>query len=521
MESIKKFDNLDLSKDNDIQKLIGEEPIYFSSHVKKLNHYHMRQDRILILTDKALYNIKNKTLKRKISYNEIIGITYTTLNYNFIIHGLDNEHDVVFISPERHIIICLIAIFYEKITQKQLKICEVTEKSPLKFFTTSKKDKKNDSSKTKMDEKFLIDTKRFLETYDGDIYGTNQNMNSRSRSGTIFSTHSTIKTVTLEDFEIIKLIGRGSYGKVHLVKYKNTNEYYAMKSLKKDILLDQDQIECTLLEKKILQTLDYPFLVGMVFCFQTEERIYFVMPFVRGGELFQHLRHEKYFKEEKVKFYAAIIGLSLDYLHNNEIVYRDVKPENILIDEDGYLKLVDFGLAKILEGDEKATSFCGTPEYLAPEIIQGKGHARGADWWSYGILIYELLYGIPPFYCENIDKMYASIVRADVRFPKKIKTSDDAKDLIKQLLIKDPDKRLGTEGGFEKIKEHPFFKGFDFNALLEKKLKEPFKPKLKDITDVRNFDKFFTCQDISTSDIPESKLKLIQENQDLFEDFDK
>ena len=211
----------------------------------------------------------------------------------------------------------------------------------------------------------------------------------------------------------MKVLGRGSFGKVCLVQYKQTKEYYAMKSLKKDVLLDQDQVESTILEKKILQTLDHPFLVGMIFCFQTEERIYFVMPFVRGGELFQHLRSEKIFKEDKVRFYAASIGLALDYLHNKGIIYRDIKPENILIGEDGYLKLIDFGMAKIVKENEKATSFCGTPEYLAPEIITGEGHNKSADWWSYGILIFEMLCGIPPFYCENTEKMYELITHAE------------------------------------------------------------------------------------------------------------
>lgn len=191
---------------------------------------------------------------------------------------------------------------------------------------------------------------------------------------------------------MIRVIGRGSYGKVCLVQFKKTNDLYAMKSLKKNVLLDEDQVESTLLEKKILQSIDHPFLVGMVFCFQTEERVYFVLPFIRGGELFQHLRQNKYFPEEKVKFYAAIIGLSLEYLHKKGIIYRDIKPENILLDEDGYLKLIDFGMAKILKDDEITNSFCGTPEYLAPEIITGEGHNRMADWWSYGTLVYEMLF---------------------------------------------------------------------------------------------------------------------------------
>ena len=517
MDSIKVYDNVNYSNDKDIIKIIGNEKLYFADWVKKINHFGMNQDRVLILTDKALYNTKGKSLKRKISYNEILGITFSSLTFEFIVHGNDNEYDYNFISPERNIIICLIAIFYEKFNNKTLKICEVKEKSSLKDFTTSKKDKKNDSTKSKMDEKFLVDTKKFLEEYGKEI----TSVPMKKRTGTIFSKHKTIKDVCLDDFKIVKVIGRGSFGKVCLVQYKKTDDFYAMKSLKKDVLLDQDQVESTLLEKKILQSLDHPFLVGMVFCFQTEERIYFIMPFVRGGELFQHLRNEKFFPEEKVKFYAAIIGLALDYLHNAGIVYRDIKPENILMDEKGYLKLADFGMAKILQGDEKATSFCGTPEYLAPEIITGEGHSKAADWWSYGILIFEMLCGIPPFYNENVEKMYQLIESAELKFPKRIPISDEAKDLIRKLLIKDQDKRLGAQGGFDAIKEQSWFKNFDFKSLLEKKIPAPFIPKLKDITDVTNFDQEFTSEDVVTSVIPEKNLKFIRANQDQFEDFNK
>ena len=518
MESLKTFDNVNYTNDKDIKKIIGEEKIYFADWVKKINHFGMNQDRVLIITDSALYNTKGKSLKRKIPINEILGITYSTLTFEFIVHGLDNEYDYSFVTPDRNIIICFIAIFYEKLNKKPLKICEVKEKSTLKDFITSKKDKQADATKSKMNENFLVNTQKFLENYGNEIFGTEP---LKKRTGTIFSKHKNIKEVTLDDFKIVKVIGRGSFGKVCLVQYKKSNEFYAMKSLKKDVLLDQDQVESTLLEKKILQSLDFPFLVGMVFCFQTVERIYFIMPFVRGGELFQHLRNEKFFPEEKVKFYAAIIGLSLDYLHNNGIVYRDIKPENILMDEDGYLKLADFGMAKILHNDEKAMSFCGTPEYLAPEIITGEGHNHAADWWSYGILIYEMLCGIPPFYNENVEKMYQLIERAELKFPKRIPVSENAKALIRQLLIKDQSKRLGTVGGFEKIKESPFFEGFDFKALLERKLEAPFKPKLSGMTDVTNFDNEFTSEDVVTSVIPEKNLKFIKANQDQFVDFNK
>jgi serum/glucocorticoid-regulated kinase 2 len=206
-----------------------------------------------------------------------------------------------------------------------------------------------------------------------------------------------------------------------------------MKSLKKDILIEQEQIENTLLEKEILQTIDHPLLCGLVFCFQTSERIYFIMPFLCGGELFHHLRKFRTFDEEKVRFYGAQIAIALDYLHTKGIIYRDLKPENILMDELGYLRLADFGMAKKLKEGEKAMSFCGTPEYLAPEIITGEGHNKSADWWSFGILIYEMLCGIPPFYVENLERMYEMIKKGTLKFPKKIILSEDAKDLIKKV----------------------------------------------------------------------------------------
>ena len=514
-------DLLEWANDKEILSQINNEKLYFSDKITKVNHYGMSQERSIILTDKALYNMKKRTLRRKILYNDIRGITYSKLTYEFVIHGNDDEYDYEYLSPERDYIICLIAIFYQNNCFKPLKICEVQEKS-LKNYVTGKKEKKKDNSFSKMDEKFLIDSTDYINKHMKEILATGQSgsvSSEKKRSNTIFSKHKTIKTVSLEDFKIMKVLGRGSFGKVCLVEYIPTKEYYAMKSLKKDVLLDQDQVESTILEKKILQSLDHPFLVGMIFCFQTEERIYFVMPFIRGGELFQHLRASKFFPEEKVKFYASSIGLALDYLHNKGIIYRDIKPENILIGEDGYLKLIDFGMAKMLKDDEKATSFCGTPEYLAPEIITGEGHDRAADWWSFGILIFEMLCGIPPFYCDNTEKMYELITHAELRFPKKIPLSDASKDLLKKLLVKNQDNRLGAKNGFDEIRTHPFFSNFDFQALLAKKLNAPYKPVLKDSLDVGNFDEEFTSEDVVTSAIPEKNLEFIKRNQEQFNEF--
>ena len=338
-------------------------------------------------------------------------------------------------------------------------------------------------------------------------------------SNTVFSTHKKVKDVKLEDFKVLKVIGRGSFGKVCLVEYLPTHETFAMKSLKKDLLIEQEQIENTLLEKEILQTIDYPLLCGLVFCFQTEERIYFVMPFLSGGELFQHLRKFRTFDEDKVRFYGAQIALALEYLHSKGIVYRDLKPENILMDEDGYLKLADFGMAKKLKEDEKAMSFCGTPEYLAPEIITMEGHDKMADWWSFGILLFEMLCGLPPFYVENLDKMYDMIKGSPVKFPKRISLSEDAKDVIRKLLEKNPKKRLGAHNGIEEIKKHPFFASIDFDLIVEKKIKAPFIPELANDTDVQYFDEEFTNEEVGMSYIPKKNMEVIKKNQNKFKEF--
>ena len=222
-----------------------------------------------------------------------------------------------------------------------------------------------------------------------------------------------------------------------------------------------------MLEKQILQKADHPFLVGMEFVFQSDTRIYFIMKFVRGGELFMHLRKARQFTEKRAKFYSLTVALALGHLHNQKIIYRDLKPENILMGEDGYITLTDFGLAKILEGDEQAQSFCGTPEFLAPEIIDELGHSFPVDWWALGVLTYEMIVGFPPFYTghSNNVKMYELIKTKPVFFPDAdkhgIAMTDECKHFINGLLDKNPANRIGTKGGLKEIISHPFFADLD------------------------------------------------------------
>ena len=403
----------------------------------------------------------------------------------------------------------------------------IVEENVLKNYVTLKKEKKNNPKFTRMLLNQLTDINTYLNKNKNISSQNNNNNNNnnndnnnitRGRTKTMFSSHKSIKEVKLEDFKILKIIGRGSFGKVSLVEYIPTNEIYAMKSLKKDILIEQEQIENTILEKNILENINYPLLCNLIFCFQTEERIYFIMPFLSGGELFQHLRKFRTFDEPKVKFYSSQIALAIEYLHNKGIIYRDLKPENILMDEKGYLRLADFGMAKKLNNNEKAMSFCGTPEYLAPEIIIGEGHDKNADWWSFGILIYEMLCGLPPFYVENLERMYELIKSGPLKFPKRITLSDEAKDIIKKLLERNVKKRLGYNG-IKEIKEHPFFKDIDFNLIEQKKIPAPFVPKINDKMDVTYFDEECTSEDTGMSFIPEKNLDIIKANQDKFKDF--
>ena len=343
---------------------------------------------------------------------------------------------------------------------------------------------------------------------------------SKESTDTIFSAHKNIKEVKNEDFKILKILGRGSYGKVCLVEYLPTHEIYAMKSLKKDLLIREEKIESTLLEKEILETINHPFIINLIFCFQTEERINFVMPFIPGGELFQHLKKLKHFGELKAKFYAAQIALAIQHLHDKGYIYRDLKPENILMDEKGYLRITDFGLAKKIKEGEKANSFCGTPEYLAPEIINGVGYDKNVDWWSFGILLYEMICGIPPFYLQDLNKMYFLIKNEkNIKFDKKFLVSKDAKDVITKLLEKNVEDRLCSHYGLEELKNHPFFKSVDFDALLRKEIEAPFLPRINSKTDVQNFDEIFTNENLEMSNITAQNLNLVKENQYKFNKF--
>eukprot|EP00008_Paramoeba_atlantica_P011858 CAMPEP_0201493132 /NCGR_PEP_ID=MMETSP0151_2-20130828/36227_1 /ASSEMBLY_ACC=CAM_ASM_000257 /TAXON_ID=200890 /ORGANISM="Paramoeba atlantica, Strain 621/1 / CCAP 1560/9" /LENGTH=663 /DNA_ID=CAMNT_0047880317 /DNA_START=60 /DNA_END=2051 /DNA_ORIENTATION=+ len=301
--------------------------------------------------------------------------------------------------------------------------------------------------------------------------------------------------VNVKDFELLKVVGRGNFGKVMQVRKRDTQRIYAMKVLRKDSVIAADAVKHTLSESSVLRRINHPFIVNLKYAFQTKDKLYMILDYLNGGELFFHLSNVDRFSESRAKMYAAEIVLALGYLHENQIVYRDLKPENLLLDMQGHVCVTDFGLVKEgLPYGQLTYTFCGSPEYLAPEILQAKGYGRAVDWWALGTFLYEMLEGLPPFYDDDISVMNCKILTQPLYFhPDHF--SKEAKDILKGLLERDPNKRLGaSREGAEEIKRHPFFKDVDWDMLYHRKVEPEFKPHLACATDTKYFDEEFTRQ---------------------------
>ncbi|GBP06917.1 cAMP-dependent protein kinase catalytic subunit beta [Eumeta japonica] len=293
----------------------------------------------------------------------------------------------------------------------------------------------------------------------------------------------------LTDFERRTILGTGAYGVVYLVKHIGAENYYAMKALEKAKIVKLKQIEHTYNEKTILCGLDFPFVVHMKYFFKDNVYIYFVMPFIGGGEMFFHLRNESKFNENYAKFYASQVLLALEYLHACSLVYRDLKPENILIDRVGYTKLTDFGFCKFLHG--RTWTLCGTPEYLAPEIILSKGYGTTVDWWSFGVLIYEMCAGYPPFFASEPMKVYEKIVTGKYRNPAHF--SPALIDLLSHTLVLDVTRRFGNlKNGMLDFKNHKWFSEINWDHIFNGRTPAPFVPKTDSPGDTQQFDLYDT-----------------------------
>ncbi|XP_073871835.1 ribosomal protein S6 kinase alpha-1 isoform X6 [Macaca fascicularis] len=297
-------------------------------------------------------------------------------------------------------------------------------------------------------------------------------------------------------FELLKVLGQGSFGKVFLVRKvtrPDSGHLYAMKVLKKATLKVRDRVR-TKMERDILADVNHPFVVKLHYAFQTEGKLYLILDFLRGGDLFTRLSKEVMFTEEDVKFYLAELALGLDHLHSLGIIYRDLKPENILLDEEGHIKLTDFGLSKeAIDHEKKAYSFCGTVEYMAPEVVNRQGHSHSADWWSYGVLMFEMLTGSLPFQGKDRKETMTLILKAKLGMPQFLST--EAQSLLRALFKRNPANRLGSgPDGAEEIKRHVFYSTIDWNKLYRREIKPPFKPAVAQPDDTFYFDTEFTSR---------------------------
>ena len=280
----------------------------------------------------------------------------------------------------------------------------------------------------------------------------------------------------IEDFELLKVVGKGSFGKVMQVRKKDTSRIYALKTIRKAHIISRSEVAHTLAERSVLAQINNPFIVPLKFTFQSPEKLYFVLAFVNGGELFHHLQKEQRFDVNRSRFYTAELLCALECLHGFNVIYRDLKPENILLDYQGHIALCDFGLCKLdMKDEDRTNTFCGTPEYLAPELLMGNGYQKTVDWWTLGVLLYEMLTGLPPFYDENTNEMYRKILSEPLHFPGHDVVPPAARDLLAKLLNRNPVERLGANGSAE-IKAHPFFHAIDWRKLLQRKYEPTFKP---------------------------------------------
>uniref|UniRef100_A0A8C7HMM8 protein kinase C n=1 Tax=Oncorhynchus kisutch TaxID=8019 RepID=A0A8C7HMM8_ONCKI len=326
---------------------------------------------------------------------------------------------------------------------------------------------------------------------------------------------------SLRDFKCVAVLGRGHFGKVLLAEYKSTGEMFAIKALKKGDIVARDEVDSLMCEKRIFEAVNsvrHPFLVNLFACFQTQEHVCFVMEYAAGGDLMMHI-HADVFSEPRAIFYAACVVLGLQFLHEHKIVYRDLKLDNLLLDTEGYVKIADFGLCKEGMGFRDRTStFCGTPEFLAPEVLTETSYTRAVDWWGLGVLVFEMLVGESPFPGDDEEEVFDSIVNDEVRYPRFLST--EAISIMRRLLRRSPERRLGAgERDAEEVKKHLFFRNMDWNGLLSKKVKPPFVPTIQNSNDVSNFDNEFTSEaPILTP--PREPRALSKNEQDMFSDFD-
>ena len=439
-----------------IQALIENKPIVFNCLAKRIDPQNRQAERILVVTqDHVYFFTEDSVLNRKFEIQGIKAIIRAQQSDEFVfvfarqtkdmrIGGLDAAQKLQLqqavrdnfarISPERTLQI------YEVPQQQLGEFTRANRNTPQYMLPRTNYRLTSEEIAGSQPEEEDDEESKMARSRPGQSNEENKkNVNTlctdmKRTSSLIFKKNESLGDVDLGDFDITAIIGEGSFGRVYFAELEKNGQkqYFAIKAIRKDKLINDNSIQSALLEQRILYEADHPFLCGLNYFFQTDLRLYYVMPFIRGGEIFKVLEIHKRFVERDIKFYIAQLVLGVGYLHKRDIIHRDLKMENIMLDEQGYVKIIDYGLSRMLQPDELASTFCGTPEYFAPELIRPGGYGKDVDWWAIGILIFEMLCGSTPFCSSRQDRIFQKILNQDVTFLShpKITYSPELEDIV-------------------------------------------------------------------------------------------
>ena len=515
-------DFLLFSKEPEILSQINSDLILYSNKIQKMGSFLIKQERNFVVTPTAIYTFQNKKLKKKLKYEDIQGITFSTLSHEFIIHR-KKEYDFHYLCADKTKLICAIIKAYDEYMNKPITLCEIKEKS-LKPYATTKKEKKKDENMSRMDESKIIDTQTFLIDNESNknlirsqtvMPSTSNNLQLRLNNtmndknvinevnniNVIFNKEGSSDNFDENDYKYINIITKGKISKIFLVKNIENKKYYVMKTINKNCLKEYNKIKI----EKILKNLNHDFLVNITLCYETFERIYFFSEYIQNEDLFYHIHFSKNknnenINENKIRFFAASIIIALEYLHKIGIVYRDLTPRNILINKDGYIKITPFSFEQIFTMKNDCCNKIKKNEYTSPEALNNKQN-EFSDFWNLGEIIYEMIYGIPPFYSLESNNLNEIINKNKLKFPNNVEISENLKNLVEKLLEINFETRIGYFSDFEKIKNHDFFKGFNFDDLLNKKIESPYKPSFDDNLTSKTFQEIYNYEDLVKAEL--------------------
>jgi len=503
-------DFLNFSKEPEVLAAINSEEILYSNKILKMNSILFKKERNLIITESAIYTFQNKKLKKTLEYKDIKALTFSSISNEFIIHR-KNKYDFHYSCSDKIKLICAIIKAYDKAMQTPIVLCEIKEKS-LKSYATSKKEKKKDANMSRMDKNKIIDTQTFLIDHEqkkilskaktiinnntNNIFNLdldNENNNNGISEEKFFDVifYKGNDDISENDLDFINVIGKGTISKIYLVQNLLTKEYYAVKSMDKNDIKEyvKNKVE------KIVKNLNMDLLTNIKLCFETKFRIYFCFEYIQNESLFYHINYNGSINEDKIKFFSASIILALEYLHKNDIIYRNITPNNILITKDGYIKLTPFSLEQIFNLKENIDINISKKEYTSPEAYNNNSNIS-SDFWNLGIIIYEMVYGIPPFFSLDKNELKEMILNKEIKFVENVNISENLKDLVEKLLKKNWEERLGKDGDINEIKNHDFFKGINFDEILNHKMESPFKPNFEENLKNNNSLELYNYEDL-------------------------